>query len=250
MKHSELTHILREYGIKEQHALVYLSLLSIGTSSIQSISKKCAVPRSSCEAILESLKKKGFVSEFKRKSVRQYTAEDPKKIINVAEFKINLFKEALPKFTELFKRREASPSVRFYEGQTGVNTVFTEILNEASSIYYFGSADDLFGSIPKNTLDNFIKNRLKKKIPIKIILSDSDVGRSRLKLLKNLLAQGKSFPSSYMCNGVIFIWNNKIVLFSLRENLVTFIIENVELASLLKTAFDLIWDSLPEIKHT
>lgn len=245
MQYKSLIQTLATIGLKENQALVYIALLQLGTGSVHSISKKSMIPRSSCESILMHLREKRFITSFKKKNILHFSAEDPKKIIYEYEQKTNELKSVLPDLQTLYRKRDNSPSVRYYEGVKGINNIFDEVLDDAESVFYFGSADDLFATIPPKDMEKFIQERIRRKIPVKIILKDSIIGRERLNISHKILAQGKTFPAKYECNGIIFVWKNKIALFSLRNDVAGFVIENKELAELVETSLKIIWDTLP-----
>lgn len=250
MQYKSLIQTLINIGLRENQALVYIALLQLGTGSVHTISKKSMIPRSSCESILMSLKEKRFITSYKKKNILHFNAEDPKKIIADYEQRTNELKVVLPDLQILYKQRDNSPSVRSYEGISGINGIFNEVLDDADSVFYFGSADDLFSTIPPKDMEKFIQERLRRKIPVKIILKDSAVGRERLNIAHKILADGKTFPSIYNCNGIIFVWKNKIALFSLRSDVAGFVIESKELAELVETSLKIIWDMLPYPKNS
>ena len=118
-----LSNVLKTYGLNEKQAKIYLTCLELGSSSVQKISKKAELARSSCYEILESLKKQGLISEFKKKTIRYFSAEDPKKIITQAQEKVILLEKALPQFNAIYKKTGDQPTVRFYKGKEGMKLI-------------------------------------------------------------------------------------------------------------------------------
>src|SRR3989344_5835618 len=125
-----LAKTLQEYGLKEKHAQVYLACLELGSGSVLKISQKATLPRSTTEAILNSLQEKGFVSSFKKKKARYFSTEDPKKIIASAKAKAELLEKALPEFRSMYARSHIIPTVRFYRGKEGMKAMLGEILED------------------------------------------------------------------------------------------------------------------------
>jgi sugar-specific transcriptional regulator TrmB len=242
MNHPELSRILENYGLKERHAKIYLALLSLGSASIQKISLKSGFARSTCEAVLVSLQRTGFATSFRKKSIRYFSAEDPRKIISMAEHKAELLKHALPKFLNLYHSQDNLPAVRFYEGKAGMQTIMREILDEAKEMICFGSADSLYETLLSN-VENFIDERIKRKIPLRLILQDSPFAQKRKSLEDKLLMKVKIVPNTLKMTSVMWIWNNKIAMFSLQKDIVALVVQSEELAKMHRAMFELVWES-------
>ncbi len=243
MKYPELIKTLEEYGLKERHAKIYLSLLSIGTGSIQMVSKKCGYARSTCESVLRQLQQKGFVSSFKKKKVCHYNAEDPHQLVDTAEQKAELLRLALPKFIDLYKSHESTPTMRYYEGKAGMRIVLREILDEAKSLICLGSADDLFQTILKYT-ENFIAERIKRKIHLRVILKDTPFARQRKSVERENLMQVKITSSKHPITSLMYIWNHKVAMFSLQKDIAALVIDSDELTNMQRSMFETMWENI------
>ena len=237
---------LKEYGLKEKHAKVYLACLEIGSGSILNISKKAALPRSTTEVILNSLQEKGFVSSFKKKSARYFSTEDPKAIIASAKSKAELLEKALPEFRELYARSNITPTVRFYHGKEGMKTVLNEILEDktAKELVAFSSVDDVFELIGKD-FTAFVKKRVARGMRSRVILRESEKAWERVRLGQSELRQVKLISPSYEHHGLMYVWGRKVAMISLKHEWSVLIIESEELAKSQKMFFEALWDSLP-----
>jgi len=236
----ELYKILREYGLKEKQAKVYLACLQVGSGSVLKISERAELARSTTELILKSLQQEGLISAFKKKNISHYNAEDPSKIIMSLKEKSELIERALPEFLALYGSNRPRPVVRFYIGKAGMRIILKEILNEAKELLSFGSADDLFTTL--EDFHEFVKNRVRLKIPIKVILCNSDLAHERKRLGGQEFRQVKIISSEYGHHGLIYIWADKIAMFSLKNELNAVLIESRELAQVQKSLFLSLWD--------
>lgn len=232
---------LEEYGVKNNHAKIYLACLELGSSPILKIAQKSGFARSTCEAVLNSLQKQGFVSFFKKKGVKYHSAEDPHKIISLAKEKAASLERVLPQLLARYGESKVNPTVRVFQGKTGMKLILGEILNEAKDIISFSSVDDLFSTLEE--FAEFVKKRVAKKIPVKVILRDSPKARERQKLGPQELRQVKIIPSSYEYHGMIFVWAHKVAMFSFTNDLTVLVIESEELAKVQRAMFDLIWNT-------
>lgn len=243
MKYPELTKTLEEYGLKERHAKIYLALLSLGTAGIQKIAQKSGFARSTCEAVLIQLQQKGFASSFRKKKVKTYSAEDPHTIVSIAEQKTELLRNSLPKFLDLYRSHDSIPSMRHYEGKAGMKIVLKEILDEAKELICLGSADNMFETMV-GYIQDFIKERIKRKIHLRLILQESPFAHERKRAQEQNLMQVKVIPADHKFTSIMYIWNNKIAMFSLQKDITALVIENEELARLQKAMFENIWNTI------
>ncbi len=244
-----LKHTLEEYGLKERHALIYIACLELGSSSIQKISTKSGFARSTCEAVLNSLQQKGFVTSYRNKNTRYFSPEDPKKVIQIAKSKSQTLENALPQLLARYGKGESLPTVRQYQGKQGMITILEEILDEADVFYCFVPVAELFDTLA-GYFPEFRRKRIEKKILAKAILKDSPLARERQRLGPQELREVRIMPDAMDHSGAVFIWNDKITMFSLQDDLVALVIESKNLASAEMALFKYIWDSLPSPKKS
>ena len=235
---------LVQYGLTERQSKVYITCLEFGVVSIQQISKKLQIARSSCEATLFQLQAKGFVSVHKNKSVRRFSPEDPKHVLKTAEQKVQALSGSLPDLSSLFLKNNSIPSVRMYEGKDGMWAVLEEILSEAKVLCGFGSADALYDRIGE-TFPEFRKRRIQKRIPVKIILKDSPKARQRQEVGPSELRDVRIISDTGNFASLMFMWNSKIASFSLKDEIVAVVIESKEISEGQMAIFNFAWNALP-----
>ncbi len=240
-----LEKLLENYGLSKKEARVYLASLELGPSSVQKISQKTMLARSTTYDVLEGLRQKGLISIFRKKGVKYFNAETPEKIAEGAQNIADLLKKALPQLQAKQLRTRTQPIVRFYQGKQGMKTILTEILKEAHELSSFCSAEDLFTAL-ENYFPRFVQQRVKRKIPVRVIMRESAKARERKQLGPQQLRKVKIIPAKYEHHGITLIWNHKIAMFSFKENLEVVVIESRPLTAMQKASFDFIWNSLPD----
>lgn len=239
----ELSKVLKNFGLNAKQAALYLTALELGSASVYKISKKAKMPGATCYEVLDSLKELGLVSTFRKKQVKYYTAEDPKKIISRAKENITTLEEALPEFNAMYNSMKLQPTVRFYEGKENMELILKEIVQEAKEILAISSIDDLFEVIG-DYWPKFLAQRIKNKIPVKTILRNSDRAKERQILGSQELRQVKIIPSKYSHHGLVMIWNKKVAIFSFKKEIMALVIESEEINKIHKATFEFMWDSL------
>ncbi len=235
-----LSKILQSYGLSEKQAKVYLACLELGSASVVKISAKAGLPRSTVYEILEHLSHEGFVSTFNKKKIKYFSAEDPAQIVRLAESKVNILRDVLPQLNAIAGQFRKRPTVRFYQGKDEMKLILEEILDEADILLAFGSADDLFREL--ESFHKFVEKRIKNKIPLRVILEESELAKKRQALGQKHLRQVKIVPSVYSFHGVKYIWKNKVAMFSFTGDLVCVVIESKELIDMEKAMFNHLWD--------
>lgn len=242
----KLESILQKFGLSPKEAALYLAALELGSASVQKISEKAGIVRSTTYEILEELRTKGLVTTYLKKRVRHYSAEDPNQVLHFAESHVTQFKSALPELVALAGKSRLRPSVRFYQGKDGMKLILEEVLTEASELLSFGSVDHLFIELGDFYYgpDGFVARRVRKKIPVKALVADSPKARERQRLGPQELREVRLIPPTYPCQGMTFIWKNKITLFSFTTDYTAIVIEDRELANVQRALYLNLWDKL------
>jgi sugar-specific transcriptional regulator TrmB len=241
----KLEKVLENYGLNKKQADLYLACLELGSASVYKIAKKAGLPRSTCYEILEDLRGLGLVSVFSKKKVKYYSVESPKNIISRAKEKIEIFEKNLPGFNAIYHSAKEKPTVRYYQGVSGMKIILEEVLDEAREIIGFNSADDLLATMG-DYWPKFVKRRIDKKIPARVILRESPKARERKKLGPSELREVRIIPANYEHHSIIIIWGRKIAMFSFEKDMMALVIESEELARTQKAMFNFMWDSLEE----
>jgi sugar-specific transcriptional regulator TrmB len=235
-----LTKILQSIGLNERQAKIYLASLELGTGSAQKIAGKAGLPRTTVYEVLEHLVHQGFISTFLKKRVKHYSAEDPHQVIRLAESKVNTLKDALPEMNAIVGRDRKRPTVRFYQGKEQMKMVLEEMLVEADELLSFAAPEDLFRELGDWYLD-FVKRRIKQKVSVRLIATDSTRARERQRIGLSELRTVKIVPNSFVFHGTKWIWKNKIGMFSFTGDLVCVVTESKELADTERAMFEHLW---------
>ena len=235
--------LLEKFGLTKKETALYLAAVELGSASVQRIAARAGIVRSTAYEVLEVLRERGLVASFLKKKTLYYSAEDPVQVVRWAERRVDALKEALPELNILTGRSRQRPSVRFYEGKEGATLILREILDEARELIGFASVDDVFRQIDR--FDLFTEERIKRKIPIRVIMRDSPRAHERQQLGPQQLREVKIVPVHPIFHGMLLIWKNKVALFSYMRDYVVVVIESAEIAELQRALFNNVWDILP-----
>jgi HTH-type transcriptional regulator, sugar sensing transcriptional regulator len=233
-------------GLKPKDMSVYTVLLKLGTAPLRRVAQESGLNRGTVYDALKRLLDLGLVSHMDAKTHRYFTAEDPQKLTGLAvrrevaiqEAQLKL-KEVVPQFQELLGSSSHRPSVRYYEGESGVRDILTDVLKTSEKseeklfrIYSSEGIRDLIA----HAWPGFIKLRVRKKVRVKTI-SIGEGGRTHGLDERKWLSKGNKSPS------YIFIYPDKTAFVSIdeRRQLFGVIIEDDAIAATQEMIFDALW---------
>jgi HTH-type transcriptional regulator, sugar sensing transcriptional regulator len=230
--------ILKDLGLTEIEAKIYLACLELGTDSVLHIAKKAEIKRPTCYLSLDNLFEKGLVSKIEKKNTTLYSAEDPHIILNKYKEKVANFQDLLPFFHAKFNKGP-KPKIRYYEGKEALWEIYTKVIFPEEKIYFFGTdTKKLIDNFP--TLVNYwLKNHSSKCKEFLELVSYNKEG------LEYMETSGKNreiriMPKNLPVFADIGIVKNKLFIVSL-DNLFGVLIESEDIAKTFKSFFDLAW---------
>ncbi|MBU4431940.1 hypothetical protein KKD60_01575, partial [Patescibacteria group bacterium] len=127
---------LKNLGLAEKEAKVYLATLELGQSTVQKISEKAKVNRATTYVVIESLIQKGLMSSAYENKKQYFYAESPEKLnLLFREQAMEIQKKQeyldriLPNLKALKSRDKEGPTVRYFEGKEGMRAIAEEIFD-------------------------------------------------------------------------------------------------------------------------
>jgi sugar-specific transcriptional regulator TrmB len=230
---------LKEYGLTDKEIKVYIELLPLGSINLQEIAKRVNFPRTTVYNTLNYLHQKGLVSKIVKKSVTYFEATEPKKLVDNLEERKSLIEKALPELEGLKAIIKESSNAEIYQGNRGIFTILSDVFKKQQEVCYFGSYS-LSLEVLKHQPEHVGTMRIENKIPARIVMDRYDEERFHTDKYKSLtkmrfLDSLKDFPC------MIFIYGNKVALYTLKGDLVGIIIKNKEVAQAMKLIFEMYW---------
>lgn len=237
---------LRYLGLNEKEAITYLSLLELGEASLQRISEKAKIKRTTLYDIISSLKEKALIGITLRKNKKYYYAEDPRTLESqIEERKIKL-KIILPELLSIANLIDKKPKIRYFDGIEGIKEVYRDTLNYPKQETLAWISTEAIGNFDIDWLwDFYVVKRAEKKIWQRSIAPLNDYMRNvkshdekHLRQTRFVLAE--EFPFKVEIN----LYGNKhIGIMSFKEGL-GLIIESDKIYTTLKSIFEMNWKML------
>lgn len=244
---------LQSIGLNQKEAKIYLALLEVESASVIEISKKTKINRTTVYTLLESLSKKGLVSETAVGKKTQYQAESPERLETFIERQKIEFEEKAKKAKDVISQlksihRESGtrPTVRYFEGKEGIISANEELYSvepDGSPVYLLYSRDNVDNIFTKKEQENFRNTRLKKNIKSKVLYTQKDGYKPSDKTGDRIKIDGKKYPIH--CDISIYVDTVRISIIG-EKKLSAIYVQSPEFAETLKSLFNLTFDKLKE----
>ncbi|MFH0820454.1 MAG: helix-turn-helix domain-containing protein [Candidatus Peregrinibacteria bacterium] len=245
---------LSNLGLTPEEAKVYMAILELGGSFVSSIARRAGVNRSSCYHTLQNLVTKGLVSSYQKGKVLHFTAEDPKRFLQIAEERMERTKELIPQLLSITNTLAFKPKIRFYEGIEGIKSIFEDVLTTKGEVLGYTSIKgliDLFPDYFRQYCHKKVKNGIRTRYICPAILPagrqaaegvDIIDGYYPAKYDPNLLEILMVNPKEFNFQNEIAIYGNKVAVMSLNpDELIGLLVESSNFAQSMKSVFDLAW---------
>lgn len=254
----KIIHILKQLGLSDKEIKVYLSLLEAGTSSVRSLAEKSGINRGTTYDVLKNLKELGLISYYHKATRQFFIAEDPSKLQHLLNQKLQNLKrikdqvnQIVPQLKSLYDKSGEKSVVKYYENHLGIKIILTDVLEvvdelkEKEYLVFSSSAikDRLYKAFP-----NFTKQRINKKIKVKVIAVGHQGTVAEYAEIKSLTKKEDSpcFAVGAGSPTYILIYGDKVAMISInsKNEPLGIIIEDLALAETQKLLFNYIWQTI------
>lgn len=232
---------LESYGFSKKEIKIYLTILQLGNTTANEISKKSQINRSTTYDILKSLIEKGICSKTTIEKTSHYQVITPEKLIDDLEEKKQKIKDALAEFKIIQKTTTTKPQIKIFEGKSGFKTILTDVLNTNKPIQVISTSkvfDVLMYEFP-----HYIEERKKKRIFAQVIQEESKQTKQLQKKDSQELRETRSLKN-FNTDSMIWIYGNKVSTIKLIKNEIICInIMDETLAKDQKAIFEILWNN-------
>ncbi len=260
IKNEALVKKMEKTGFTEREALVYVSLLELGGAYPSKIAQYCGLKRATTYDVLTTLSIRGFINEIEKRNKLFYQIEKPEKILGFfqnqaakIEESIDKTRALIPEISGLFGLLKYNSKVTYYEGLDGWISMYEDKMNEKKpyEMVGFSKTGDITKMIPEKVLEKYVKSKAKLGVTSRALVPDTPENKKYFNVyLKNV---DKKFcpkaryidPAKFGFNGEITVYGeSKIAIMNFNENrLIGVIIEDKNINQMMRTAFELAWDS-------
>ncbi len=239
---------LQELGLSDKEASVYISLLQVDNDSVLDLSKKTKINRTTIYPVLESLAKKGLISEAQVDKKIRYHAEPPERLETYVERQktmlqehSNRLKDVIPQLKSIQRETGEKPMVKYFEGRQGAISSLEEFYNsigKGGTAYLIYPKDAIKNIFNEKEIEKYRSIRLKREIKTKVISTSSKNDIISDSTGNRIQIDGEKYPIT----SDIAIYEDKVRVTILGKSLAAFSIKSQDLADTLRSLFDLVFD--------
>ncbi len=236
---------LREVGLKQNEAEIYLFLLQNGISTPPQIAKGTAIARTNCYNILKSLQEKDVVEQIQKGKREAFLARDPESLKLNLERKLENIERVLPDLRASYVVQKNKPTFQFFEGWVEVKRIY-DLTLESKEVYAVGSTEKL-NQLDPDFFEKYVKEVEKRQIVFKDLLTfgSKQTSGPKIQALTSGLYSMKFLPEKSGENLTdILIWDDNIALVALAEPIFGTIIKSKPLADTFRTLLTVLRDFL------
>jgi sugar-specific transcriptional regulator TrmB len=237
-------------GLDESCSKVYLSMLSLGNTTAQEISKKTSFKRSTVYNYLDELIKNGIVTRVPLEKKVFYRAVDINTVNQRVDEKYMQFKDTLPSLLALSSLERGIPKIEILEGEEGISAAYRDMLNAKSFRFWsdLGNASSLFTKHFHSAAESIRK----REITTKEIITGT---KESIRASKNYLQVAGPTYSARVASipGILndsVIYDDTVTLFRMTDyNMYVVRIKDETIASTMSVLFDMAWKDCKTIKE-
>ncbi|MBT3406148.1 hypothetical protein HN419_03180 [Candidatus Woesearchaeota archaeon] len=223
---------LREYGLSDNEANVYLAVLKLGESPVTDIANKANTYRTLTYEVLKSLEDKGLVSSVIRDKKKHFIVASPEKLLQGLKEKERRIQEIMPDLLSIHKSVSIKPTMTVYSGTEGIKNIFQDILNVGEDFIAIASVEQVRSKIDF-MFKHFILKRVELKMKAKLIIDKEPLTKE----LTEYKVMDFSVPT------LLYVYANKVAVINVGTELVGMIIESEDYAKTQKMMFDWMWNT-------
>lgn len=248
---------LTQAGLTEEMAQIYEILLKQGPQTAGKLAKKSELKRGLTYKTLERLLEKQLVEKSEEDAkVAIFTASHPLKLQDLVEARQNRAKNAqlavdgvLGSLISDFNLGLGKPGISFFEGVAGISRIYDDINSNKQDIFLFRSAYDNDDPELSRLVDRQIKRQVALGIHTRALTPMvAETPKSVLEKDEKNLVSRRIIPRElFLLDSQIIIYGDKIAITSLKQKIISTIIDNPGIASTFKIIFEYVWQkSSPE----
>ncbi len=245
MNQKELLHALKEAGLDEHEAQVYLAGLSLGPSSVSSLAQTAGVKRTTVYPTFERLQKMGLMNIEMQGFKRRYVSESPARVLSLIEERQNQFRKSLGDLHALYDLRKDESTVKHYNTLEGIKEVYNSLIRdvqEGNDYLILSSGTEWFKLDPKFFRD-FLDRRAKLKIKVRALFVQSKFAENYNKTRRAVGEDIRMLPPQVNFSANIVITPQRILIHQLGKPGWGLTIENQAIIKTFQAMYEMIWST-------
>jgi len=244
---TNLIELVKQYGLSDSEASLYLATLELGEASVQDMAKKSKVKRTSIYYMLDDLEAKGVLTTAKRNKKTYYIAVSPADLLKSFRRRLYEFEKTAEVLEQHRGKIIKRPRIYFLQGPSGFKKVWDLIFTSNPKEYRITTEGLNFCDFVKEKyiVNEIIKQKVKQGVTSFQIIPDTSFARKLITKDKAENRQTRVLPIDTKLPFTEIICPRLVAYISPRFNDNIFIVEDETFAEGRKVVFDLLWKQLP-----
>ena len=238
---------IEKLGLSEKETKIYLTALSLGKASVTDLARKAVLKRSTTHLAIEALINLGLLSETKEGKRRIFSPVHPRRLAELAHFRANQIEDKMGELLALYNMPKDKPKIQVFEGAEGMRALYHDLylsLNNKEEALWFTRVDalQLFPEIIAEQKNMMRRLRNPKMRELNYGNAEGRKWNDEMKPYKGKNHFIRTLPTDFefgFCDNLIF--QNKLVIFSLKKDLFVTMIDSEEIVKTYKALFEWAW---------
>jgi sugar-specific transcriptional regulator TrmB len=248
---------LQKIGLSPKEIKVYVSALQTGPKSAQDIARHAGVNRVTCYVVLENLMRYGLITHCEGEKGRIFTAENPERLKNYIEAKKNEINEkgknvdrVMPHLMALFNEIGDKPHVHYLEGDQGIKLFKQRVLSSSTKqIDEIVSVDAVYNEWGNMEHYDYKEKIFQRDTKYRIIYTIKKYTLDYLPSIEDARLEARQLPyDKFVFPGNIDILDDFAAIACFQKKPSIIILEHPDIIAMLRSWFDLAWESAEEHK--
>ena len=236
----DLEHALEKLGLSDKEARVYLAGLALGPASVQDLSARAKVKRTTIYEILQILKEKELFKESVRGKRHLFIAVHPNQLKVDLNDKERVLERVFPELDQILRLEKGKPHILYHNSLEAIHRVYEDALKKTQKETVGIGSVEIARRLGEEWLDGYIKKRKKFGIRARTIV-DSRRGEwykrdAQDERSTRVLPGGRALPIN------LEIFDDTALITSLEGEAFTLSIESRKVSEALKTLFETVWE--------
>ncbi len=237
---------LRKLGFSDNEAQIYLAALELGEASVQRISQKAKLKRTTSYGIIESLRERGLIKTTKNRKKTLYLAEDPRRLKELAQEAERTAESILPSLLAISNLIDRKPKILYFEGIEGIKDLYKETLLHADTPIRGWLSAGSFRT-EESWFDEYYRpKRKEKRIYTDVIVADlPETKQYHLKDREDFHRTKIDASGEKTIESDILLFGTRHIAILSWEEMTGVVIESAKIHATLSGIFMSHWNSLP-----
>jgi len=240
---------LKQLGLDPLSTRFFVSAFKLGPARVPEIAKQARIKRSTAYLLAKQLMEKGLLLEDHKRYANKVYPIDPRQLLTrisarqrqLRRQEIEL-EESLPQLQAMYTASKIQPKVTYYEGNSGLMQIWHDILSTKGEVLLWTNQQTENLVFGPQSHDQFISERVRKQIPIRVLAVDNPLGRELQKNDSGVFRKTKLLPANTTFSAETYLYDSKIAMLDYNQDTIGIIIESVPLVTQQKAQFELVWE--------